>query len=153
LVADNLIPFAEASEQIWNVGAEIFVPAASSRLVKQAEVDKMIAAGLEVIACGANVPFADKEIFFGSIMEHTDNHVAVIPDFIANCGMARVFAYLMQRNVEMSDDAIFSDASNIIHNALLRQVISCCSSNITPALDNCFFTCNFSTPNVIIMSN
>jgi len=118
LVAENLIPFEEASQQIWNVGAEIFVPAAASRLVKQVEVDKMIASGLEVIACGANVPFADKEIFFGSIMEHTDNHVAVIPDFIANCGMARVFAYLMQRNVEMSDDAIFSDASEIIKNAL-----------------------------------
>lgn len=118
LVAENLIPFEEANQQIWNVGAEIFVPAAASRLVKQVEVDKMIASGLEVIACGANVPFADKEIFFGSIMEHTDNHVAVIPDFIANCGMARVFAYLMQRNVEMSDDAIFSDASEIIKNAL-----------------------------------
>jgi glutamate dehydrogenase/leucine dehydrogenase len=118
LVADNLIPFAEASEKVWNVGAEIFVPAASSRLVQQAEVDQMIVAGLEVIACGANVPFADKEIFFGSIMEYTDNHVAVIPDFIANCGMARVFAYLMQRNVEMSDDAIFSDASSVIKDAL-----------------------------------
>ncbi|TKC12696.1 amino acid dehydrogenase [Pedobacter polaris] len=118
LVADNLIPFDEASEKVWNVGAEIFVPAASSRLVQQAEVDKMINGGLEVIACGANVPFADKEIFFGSIMEHADNHVAVIPDFIANCGMARVFAYLMQRNVEMSDDAIFSDASSIIKDAL-----------------------------------
>ncbi|MBP8067284.1 MAG: amino acid dehydrogenase [Pedobacter sp.] len=118
LVAENLISFEEANEKIWNVGAEIFVPAASSRLVQQQEVDKMIAHGLEVIACGANVPFADKEIFFGSIMEHTDNHVAVIPDFIANCGMARVFAYLMQRNVEMSDDAIFSDASEVINNAL-----------------------------------
>jgi glutamate dehydrogenase/leucine dehydrogenase len=118
LVAENLIPFAEASERIWKIGAEIFVPAASSRLVQQAEVDQMISNGLEVISCGANVPFADKEIFFGSIMEYTDNHVAVIPDFIANCGMARVFAYLMQRNVEMSDDAIFSDASNIIQNAL-----------------------------------
>ncbi len=118
LVAENLISFEEANEKIWNVGAEIFVPAASSRLVQQQEVDKMIARGLEVIACGANVPFADKEIFFGSIMEHTDNHVAVIPDFIANCGMARVFAYLMQRNVEMSDDAIFSDASEVINNAL-----------------------------------
>jgi len=118
LVAENLIPFAEASEKIWNVGAEIFVPAASSRLVQQAEVDQLIKGGLEVISCGANVPFADKEIFFGSIMEHADNHVAVIPDFIANCGMARVFAYLMQRNVEMSDDAIFTDASNIIYNAL-----------------------------------
>lgn len=118
LVADGLIPFAEASAKIWNVGAEIFVPAASSRLVQQNEVDQMIKGGLEVIACGANVPFADKEIFFGSIMEHADNHVAVIPDFIANCGMARVFAYLMQRNVEMSDDAIFSDASSVIKKAL-----------------------------------
>lgn len=118
LVSDQLISFEEASAQIWNLGAEIFVPAAASRLVQQAEVDQLIKGGLEVIACGANVPFADKEIFFGSIMEHADSHVAVIPDFIANCGMARVFAYLMQRNVEMSDDAIFSDASGIIKNAL-----------------------------------
>lgn len=118
LVSDELISFEEANEKIWSMGAEIFVPAAASRLVKQNEVDQMIAAGMEVIACGANVPFADKEIFFGSIMEHADNHLAIIPDFIANCGMARVFAYLMQRNVEMSDDAIFTDASNIIRNAL-----------------------------------
>lgn len=118
LVAENLLPFQEVSEKIWAMGAEIFVPAASSRLVQQHEVDQMIAGGIEVIACGANVPFADKEIFFGSIMEHADNHLAVIPDFIANCGMARVFAYLMQRNVEMSDDAIFSDASNVIKKAL-----------------------------------
>ncbi len=118
LIAENLISFEQANEKIWNMGAEIFVPAAASRLVKQQEVDQIIANGMEVIACGANVPFADKEIFFGSIMEHADNHLAVIPDFIANCGMARVFAYLMQRNVEMSDDAIFTDASNIIKEAL-----------------------------------
>ncbi|MCJ0741530.1 Glu/Leu/Phe/Val dehydrogenase dimerization domain-containing protein [Pedobacter montanisoli] len=119
LVADNLISFAEANEKIWGMGAQIFVPAAASRLVKQNEVDQMVASGLEVIACGANVPFADPEIFFGPIMEYTDNHVAVIPDFIANCGMARVFAYLMQRDVEMSDDAIFSDASKVIYDALV----------------------------------
>ncbi|WP_316810506.1 Glu/Leu/Phe/Val dehydrogenase dimerization domain-containing protein [Pedobacter heparinus] len=118
LVSSALIPFEEASTQIWNIGAEIFVPAAASRLVQQAEVDQLICGGLEVIACGANVPFADKEIFFGSIMEHADNHVAVIPDFISNCGMARVFAYLMQRNVEMSDDAIFTDASQVIYHAM-----------------------------------
>lgn len=120
LVSDNLIPFNEASEQVWSIGAEIFVPAAASRLVKQHELDQMIENGLEVIACGANVPFADSEIFFGPIMEYTDEKVAIIPDFIANCGMARVFAYLMQRNVEMSDDAIFSDASNVIYNALTK---------------------------------
>ena len=42
------------------------------------------------------------------------------PDFIANCGMARVFAYLMKTNVDMSDIAIFNDTSNIIKKALLN---------------------------------
>ena len=59
-------------------------------------MDRMIAGGLEVISCGANVPFADPEIFFGATGEYTDKKVSVLPDFIANCGMARVFAYLMQ---------------------------------------------------------
>lgn len=118
LVSPDLISFEQASKDIWSVGAEIFVPAAASRLVQQAEVEQLINHGLEVIACGANVPFADQEIFFGSIMEYVDNHVALVPDFISNCGMARVFAYLMQKNVEMSDDAIFRDASAIIYNAM-----------------------------------
>jgi len=118
LVAENLIPYEEVNEIIWKTEAEIFVPAAASRLVKKEEVQNLVNSGLEVIACGANVPFADAEIFFGPIMEYADQHVAVIPDFISNCGMARVFAYLMQRNVEMSDEAIFHDASEIIRIAL-----------------------------------
>jgi hypothetical protein len=56
--------------------------------VTQAQVDNMIAGGLEVISCGANVPFADPEIFFGAIADYTDNNISVIPDFISNCGMA-----------------------------------------------------------------
>jgi glutamate dehydrogenase/leucine dehydrogenase len=120
LVADNLIPFNEINEQIWKTEAEIFVPAAASRLVSEAQVKALINAGLEVIAAGANVPFADKEIFFGPIMEHADQNIAVIPDFISNCGMARVFAYLMERNIEMSDAAIFGDASEVIRIALQK---------------------------------
>ncbi len=118
LVADNLIPFDRIKQELWKTEAEIFVPAAASRLVTQDQVQNLINAGLEVIACGANVPFADPEIFFGPIMEYADQHVAVIPDFISNCGMARVFAYLMQKNVEMSDAAIFQDASSVIRTAL-----------------------------------
>ncbi|MEY3678136.1 MAG: hypothetical protein RI924_277 [Bacteroidota bacterium] len=118
LVADGLTPFDQINEQIWKTGAEIFVPAAASRLVKQEQVANLIASGLEVIACGANVPFADPEIFFGPIMEYADQQVAVIPDFISNCGMARVFAYLMGKNVEMSDAAIFNDASEVIRKAI-----------------------------------
>jgi glutamate dehydrogenase/leucine dehydrogenase len=80
----------------------------------------MIAAGLEVISCGANVPFADKEIFFGPIMEEVDSKVSLIPDFISNCGMARVFAYFMEKKVEMTDESIFSDTSDIIKKAIQK---------------------------------
>lgn len=121
LVAPNLIPFADANARIWSAGAEIFIPAAASRLVTQDQVEQMVANGLEVIACGANVPFADKEIFFGPIGEFADNKVSVVPDFIANCGMARVFAYLMQPNAELSDEAIFSDVSATIRAALEKS--------------------------------
>ena len=115
---DNLISFEEMNERIWSLQVEVFVPCAASRLITQNQIDQLIDSGLEVISCGANVPFADKEIFFGPIMEHTDNKVTLIPDFISNCGMARVFAYFMERKVQMTDDAIFEDTSNVIKKAL-----------------------------------
>lgn len=120
LTARNIIPFDEINEKIWSLPAEIFVPAAASRLVTQEQVTKMTTSGLEVISPGANVPFADKEIFFGPIMEFADKQVSLLPDFISNCGIARVFAYLMESRVElpMKDAAIFSDISNTIKNAL-----------------------------------
>lgn len=118
LKAENMIPFEEINEKIWSVNAEIFAPCAASRLITRNQVDRMVEAGLEVISSGANVPFADKEIFFGPIMEYTDGRVSVIPDFIANCGMARVFAYFMERRVQMTDEAIFNDTSEIIRKAI-----------------------------------
>ena len=120
LVAENMIPFAEINEKIWSMGAQVFAPCAASRLVTKDQVDSMIASGLEVISSGANVPFADKEIFFGPIMEETDKKVSLIPDFIANCGMARVFAYFMEKKVQMTDEAIFSDTSNTIKKAIQK---------------------------------
>lgn len=118
LVSEQMIPFEEINERIWNLQTEIFAPCAASRLITQEQINQMIDSGLEVISSGANVPFADQEIFFGPIMENTDKKVSLIPDFISNCGMARVFAYFMERRVEMSDDAIFEDTSNTIKKAL-----------------------------------
>jgi glutamate dehydrogenase/leucine dehydrogenase len=122
LVSENMIPFEAINEKIWSLPAEIFVPAAASRLVSKGQVQRMIDSGLEVISPGANVPFADKEIFFGPIMEHTDTHLSLLPDFISNCGIARVFAYLMEARVAlpMQDKAIFDDTSNIIKQALQK---------------------------------
>ncbi len=118
LKAEKLTSFDEINAKIWHLGAEIFAPCAASRLITKDQVDAMINSGLEVISCGANVPFADKEIFFGPIMEYTDAKVSLIPDFISNCGMARVFAYFMERKVQMTDEAIFNDSSITIKNAI-----------------------------------
>jgi glutamate dehydrogenase/leucine dehydrogenase len=84
-------------------------------------MEKLINGGLEVVVCGANVPFADPEIFYGPIAAYVDENTALIPDFIANCGMARVFAYLMQSDIEISDEGIFTDISKTMENAL-REV-------------------------------
>lgn len=120
LRAENLLSFDEVNNRIWSLNAEIFIPAAASRLVTKAQLDQMISSGLEVISCGANVPFQDPEIFFGATGEFADQNIVVIPDFIANCGMARVFAYLMNSDVEITDEAIFTDISNTIGKALQK---------------------------------
>lgn len=118
LVADEMLSFDEANNRIWDTGAEIFIPAAASRLVTREQVDRMIKGGLEVISSGANVPFADTEIFEGPIALYADAQVSCIPDFISNCGMARVFAYLMQDEAKLDEFSIFDDVSETINNAL-----------------------------------
>ncbi|NNE54677.1 MAG: Glu/Leu/Phe/Val dehydrogenase [Flavobacteriales bacterium] len=119
LRSPNMVSFEEANAAIWDLKADVFLPCASSRLVNKDQVGRMIDAGVEVIASGANVPFADPEIFLGDIADFADDNLAVIPDFIANCGMARVFAYLMSNGeVDLSDEAIFEDTSNCILKAL-----------------------------------
>lgn len=121
LKAEDLQTFDEVNVAIWDVEADVFLPCAASRLVTQNQVERMVAAGVEVISSGANVPFADNEIFYGPIAEYADAHMTVIPDFIANCGMARVFAYLMgDEDVDMSDAAIFEDTSKVIRKALAK---------------------------------
>ena len=116
----DMLSFEEVNNRIWDLPMEIFIPGAASRLITQNQAERMIAAGVEVVSCGANVPFADKEIFMGPISEYMDNHTAVVPDFIANCGMARVFAYLMKQGSEVSDIAILKDVSEIVRQALIR---------------------------------
>lgn len=127
LNALNLLSYDEVNEKIWDVPADVFIPCAGSRMITQNQVERMIKSGVEVISSGANVPFADKEIFFGPIADYTDEQITVIPDFISNCGMARVFAYLMSSDLDkLSDQNIFEDTSNTIKNALIA------TNNVNP---------------------
>lgn len=120
LEASDLLSFEETNKRIWDLKADIFIPGAASKLVTKDQVDALLNGGLEVISCGANVPFIDDKVFFGDTAKYTDSKVSLIPDFIANCGMARVFAYLMQNDATVTDEAIFEDVSSTIHKALLN---------------------------------
>ena len=118
LITDDLLSFDIVNQKIWDLEFEVFIPAAASRLVTKEQVDRMMASKVEVFSCGANVPFADPEIFFGPTGLYADEKFSVIPDFIANCGMARVFAYFMESETSLDDKAIFGDISNTIRKGL-----------------------------------
>jgi glutamate dehydrogenase/leucine dehydrogenase len=118
LVTDQLLSFETVNKMIWDLEFEVFIPAAASRLVTKEQVDRMITSGVAVFSCGANVPFADPEIFFGPTGLYADEKFSILPDFIANCGMARVFAYFMESEVAMDDAAVFGDISKVIRRAL-----------------------------------
>jgi glutamate dehydrogenase/leucine dehydrogenase len=117
----ELISYDEVNNVIWDVKADVFIPCAGSRMITEDQLNRMKNSGVSVISCGANVPFADPEIFFGPIAEKADSTLTLIPDFIANCGMARVFAYLMSNDLEsISDKGIFDDTSMTIKVALRK---------------------------------
>lgn len=121
LSAPNMLSYEAVNNTFWSTPAEIFIPCAGSRMITEDQLNQLLSAGVEVISSGANVPFADQEIFFGPIAEKADASLALIPDFIANCGMARVFAYLMSSDLTSLEDAlIFEDASETIRKALVH---------------------------------
>ena len=121
LAHPNLIPYDEINARIWKLKAEVFIPCAGSRMITESQLNDMITGGMEVISSGANVPFADPEIFFGPIADKADHSISIIPDFISNCGMARVFAYLMSNDLKtITDKGIFEDTSATIKNALIQ---------------------------------
>ena len=122
-----LLSLDEMQARFWKQPADIFLPCAASKLITREHVNSLIDAGVGLIASGANVPFADPENFYGAIAEYTDDRISVIPDFIANCGMARVFAYLMERKSALTDKAIFEDVSQRVNRALFDACDDACS--------------------------
>jgi len=120
LVSKQMLPFFMVNQKIWELEFEIFVPAATSRLIIKDQVDRMIASKLEVFTCAAHTPFFDPEMFIGPIGLYADESFSLIPDFIANCGRARVCTNLMENDLPLSDEAIFTDVSHTIHETLKK---------------------------------
>jgi glutamate dehydrogenase/leucine dehydrogenase len=120
MVSKNLLPFYMANQKIWDLEFEIFVPAATSRLIIKDQINLMIASKVEVFPCAAHVPFFDPEIFLGPIGIYADEKFSVLPDFIANCGRARSTTYFMQNPVPDEDEMVFNDIAATVRNALSK---------------------------------
>lgn len=105
-------------EKLAELNIDIFIPAAASKLVKSDFINELIRNGLELISCGANVPFSEEGIFYGELSRALDHSVSLIPDFIANCGVARLFSYLMENKGPVTEEGIFQDISDTISKAI-----------------------------------
>jgi len=113
----DMMSFDEVNAKIWDIACDVFIPAAASKLVSEDQIARLINKGCSVVSAGANVPFKGDDVFFGDTADFADQKLAYVPDFIANCGMARTFGYLMGSEVEISDEAIFNDTSDKIKEA------------------------------------
>ncbi len=109
----------------WDLAADAFLPAAVSDIVTRDHLDRLQQAGVRVISCGANGPFHGSSKGKTSTAQYADDHFAVLPDFIANCGAARLFAYLMQTTPEVAaavrdgdTDAFLADVDQTVGHAL-----------------------------------
>lgn len=109
---------SEDPTPFWQTEADVFIPAASSFLITEERLDRLRNAGVRLIACGANTPFNDRALGEVSVQKAADRSFAIIPDFIANCGMARTFAYLMEDGAEVSERAIQDDVEQRIRGAV-----------------------------------
>ena len=101
LVAEDMLSFDEVDGNIWSMGAEIFIPAAASRLINRIQLHTMLTHGLEVIRLVPMCRLQMTKFFMDQLPKRLMPNVLSYPDFISNCGMARAFGYLMSDEAQL----------------------------------------------------
>jgi glutamate dehydrogenase/leucine dehydrogenase len=104
--------------RFWSVPADVFVSAAISESIRPETLDRLGAAGVEVIACGSNQPFREVKIGSTRVAQSADRRFTILADVLANCGMARTFSYLMEPHAEARAAAIFRAVQATIDDTL-----------------------------------
>lgn len=98
--------------------ADVFVAAALSESVLPATLDWLGGAGVQVIAAGSNQPFREARIGSTRVAQNADGRFTVLPDILANCGMARTFSYLMEPRARPDAEPIFAAVRQTIEETL-----------------------------------
>lgn len=104
--------------RFWAAPADVFVCAAISQSITPETLDCLETHGIGVIACGANQPFDEVKIGSTRVAQNADHRFAVLPDILANCGMARTFSYLMEPRAEPRAGPVFEAVDRTIGDVL-----------------------------------
>ncbi len=114
---------SDTGDELFEVACDIFVAAAASHTLDARRLKQLRGMGVRVMSCGANNPFAydranvkltDWVSDMLALQRDADKAMAIIPDFIANCGMARTFNYLMMEGASLKPKDILDDAEQTI---------------------------------------
>lgn len=109
---------ASSGSPLEGVDADIFVCAAASGTLDESRLERLRSRGVSTIACGANQPFREAKLGATRVQRFADAGFTVIPDVVANCGMARAFSYLMRNPAADSADDVFAAVDETIGSAL-----------------------------------
>ncbi len=104
------------------VPADVFVSAASSGTLDQRRLELLAAQGVTTIGCGANQPFAEAKLGATRVQRAADLRFSIVPDVVANCGMARAFSYLMQPDAGPGPEDLFQAVDGTISSAV-REIV------------------------------
>lgn len=104
--------------RFWTAQADVFVCAAISESITPQTLDELERSGVRVIAGGSNQPFREVKVGSTLVAQEADRRFSVIPDILANCGMARTFSYLMESNAEPRAEPIFAAVDSTIEEVL-----------------------------------
>lgn len=100
------------------VPADIFVPAAVSGSIDRPRLDRLRAAGVDTIVCGANQPFREACLGDTATQEYADAHFLILPDMVASQGMARAFYHLTDSAADHSAEGTFKAVSRAMSDSV-----------------------------------
>ena len=109
--------------RFWETPADVFVAAAASETLDEAALDRLEGLGVHTIACGANQPFREAELGATRVQRLADRRFTVVPDVVANCGMARAFSWLMAEGTGADPAPLFEAVDRTITEAV-REIFS-----------------------------
>ena len=115
---DTRVVHTRVAERFLNTPADVFVCAAISGSLDESVMTQLAAGGVRTIACGANQPFAEATLGSTRVAQYADQRFAVLPDILANLGMARTFSYLMQPDAQPTARASLQAVRQTISNTL-----------------------------------